>query len=117
MSEPRLVPMLERYLDLTSKRHQLLVSNMANVDTPGYQTRDIDFRGELRRAMSNEGMQMTPVARSVRGLLERPDGNNVDLDREGLMVSEAQMQYRVGIQLLKTEFRRLMTAIKEGNNT
>ena len=117
MSETRLVPMLERYLELTSKRHQLLVSNMANVDTPGYQTRDIDFRGELRRAMDNEGVQLTPVARGVRGLLERPDGNNVDLDREGLMVSEAQMQYRIGIQLLRTEFRRLMTAIKEGNNT
>ena len=117
MSEPRLIPTLERYLDLTTKRHQLQVSNMANVDTPGYQTRDIDFRGELKRAMSNESVHMTPVARTVRGLLERPDGNNVDLDREGLMVSESQLQYRIGIQLLRSEFRRLMTAIKEGNNT
>jgi flagellar basal-body rod protein FlgB len=116
MSSLPLIQQLERYLELTTKRHELIVSNMANVDTPGYQTRDIDFRGELQRAMDTQGVQLTPVARSVRGLLQRPDGNNVDLDREGLSIAETQMQYRIGIQILRSEFHRLMTAIKEGNS-
>lgn len=116
MGNPPLIPMLERYLELTSKRHELLVGNMANADTPGYQTRDIDFRGELQRVMDSQGARLTPVAHNVRGLLQRPDGNNVNLEREGLMVAETQLQYRIGIQLLRTEFRRLLTAIKEGQS-
>lgn len=115
MSSKPMMPMLEHYLELTARRHELTVNNMANVDTPGYQTRDIDFRGELQRAIDNHGVQLTPVARKVRGLMERPDGNNVDLDREGTKIAETQMQYRIGVQLLKSEFHRLLTAIKEGN--
>ena len=41
---------LERFLDVASQRHKLVVSNMANVDTPGYHTKDLDFRSELTRA-------------------------------------------------------------------
>jgi flagellar basal-body rod protein FlgB len=117
MSSVPLIPLLERYLQLTSKRQELLVGNMANVDTPGYQTRDIDFQGELRHAMDNQGANLTPVAHNVRGLLQRPDGNNVDLEREGMMVAENQMQYRIGIEILRSEFHRLLTAIKEGNGS
>ena len=68
--------LLERYLDLAATRQALLVSNIANVDTPGYHTRDIDFQGELARAMQPEDTGATePFAREVRGLNSRPDGS------------------------------------------
>jgi|SRR5208283_1022470 len=115
MSSTPMIPVLERYLDLTSDRHQVTVSNMANIDTPGYHTRDIDFRAEMQRALNDSGpSQFTPVAVKVAGLVERPDGNNVNLDREGLMLSETQMQYEIGVQLVKSEFHRLIYAINEG---
>lgn len=41
---------LERALNVTAKRHELVVTNMANIDTPGYRTKDLDFRSELQRA-------------------------------------------------------------------
>ena len=41
---------LERYLDLLSARQQTVGSNIANADTPGYKTQDIDFPGYSRRA-------------------------------------------------------------------
>jgi flagellar basal-body rod protein FlgB len=109
--------LLEKALDVTSQRHKLVVANMANIDTPGYQTKDLDFRSELRRAVSTEATDeetFLPVARSVPGLLERPDGNNVSLDREGLLLAETQMQFGLGIQLLQHEFHSLMSAINEG---
>jgi flagellar basal-body rod protein FlgB len=88
---------------------------MANVDTPGYHTKDLDFRSELMRASgSQEGESFLPVARSVPGLLERPDGNNVSLDREGLLLAETQMQFGLGIQLLQHEFHGLLSAINGG---
>jgi flagellar basal-body rod protein FlgB len=106
--------LLEKVLDVTSQRHKLVVANMANVDTPGYHTKDLDFRGELRRAQSDGEASFLPVARSVSGLLERPDGNNVSLDREGLLLAETQMQFGLGIQLLQHEFHNILSAITEG---
>ena len=108
--------LLEKALDVTSQRHKLVVANMANVDTPGYHTKDLDFRSELMRAAAAGNGEETflPVARSVPGLLERPDVNNVSLDREGLLLAETQMQFGLGVQLLQHEFHSLMSAINEG---
>ena len=39
---------LERYMDLLSARQKLVASNIANADTPGYKTKDIDFQSEFR---------------------------------------------------------------------
>ena len=41
---------LENYLRLTTSRQEAITANMANIDTPGYRTRDLDFEGELHRA-------------------------------------------------------------------
>jgi flagellar basal-body rod protein FlgB len=106
--------LLEQVLNVTSQRHKLVVANMANVDTPGYHTKDLDFRSELSRAAAAGEENFLPVARSVPGLLERPDGNNVSLDREGLLLAETQMQFGLGVQLLQHEFHNLLSAINEG---
>lgn len=115
MSSTPMLQLLERYLSLTSDRHQLIVDNMANVDTPGYHTRDINFQSEMARVLNGEGdADLTPAVQTVAGLAERPDGNNVNLDREGMMLAETQIQYQLGVQLVKYEFHRLTTAINEG---
>ena len=109
------VERLGRFLDLTAYRASLIAGNMANVDTPGFRTRDIDFRAELRRASGDlEFFPVTPVGREVQGLNERPDGNNVSLERESLLLAETQLKFRAAVQLLRAEFRRLSTAINEG---
>jgi flagellar basal-body rod protein FlgB len=105
--------LLGHFLDVTSQRHKLVVANMANVDTPGYHTKDLDFQSELKRAAAAEENTL-PVVRSVAGLLERPDGNNVSMEREGLLMAETQMQFGLGVQLLQHEFHTLLTAINEG---
>lgn len=105
--------LLEHFLDVTSQRHKLVVANMANVDTPGYHTKDLDFRSELMREVSGSDNRL-PVVRSVAGLLERPDGNNVSLEREGLLMAETQMQFGLGVEILKHEFHTLISAISEG---
>jgi flagellar basal-body rod protein FlgB len=105
---------LERYLDLAAKRQELIASNMANVDTPNYRTRDIDFQGELQRAGAGLDSDADPKVIEVQGLVERPDGNNVDLDREGLLLAKTQLEFRLGTQLLKHTFQGLMDVIKGG---
>ncbi len=100
---------LERYLDLSSYRQGLIAGNLANIDTPGYRTRDIRFEDELQKAAG-----MPPLAQAVPGLIERPDGNNVSVDRETMLLAQTQLQFRVGVELLRTQLRRLLTAITEG---
>jgi flagellar basal-body rod protein FlgB len=110
-----IMSVLEKFLDVTSQRQQLVTANIANVDTPGYQTKDLDFRGELQRAAAGGPANFVPVVRSVGGLLQRPDGNNVSMDREGLLLAETQMQFGLGVQLLHHEFQNLLMAINEGS--
>jgi flagellar basal-body rod protein FlgB len=106
---------LGRFLDLSVTQETLIGSNMANVDTPGYRTRDINFRQELERADGTmEYAFLTPLPRRTPGLLERPDGNNVNLDRESLLLGETQLKFNEGIELLRAAFRRISSAIHEG---
>jgi len=108
---------LTRILDLTTARQALITNNVANVDTPGYRTRDINFSAELDRAQ--QGLQLVgfgPQATEVHGLLERPDGNNVSVEREGLLMAQTQLQFNTGVQLLKMEFHRLSSAINGGGS-
>ena len=121
-------PSLERFLTLASDREQTIAANMANVDTPGYKTKDLNFKQELARAaqfgngvsdtvsgISNTAMETGPSVSEVQGLMERPDGNNVNLDRESLLLSQTQLQYQMGIQLVKGKFHQLLSAINGGN--
>lgn len=112
---------LSRFLDVDVGRMRLITSNLANFDTPGYRTRDLDFRAELMRASSESLGESfaaySPVARPVRGLLERPDGNNVSVERESMLLADTQMKYNLGVQLLKDEFHGIAQAINSGGTS
>jgi flagellar basal-body rod protein FlgB len=99
---------LSRYLDLTADQMKLTAGNMANIDTPGYRTQGFDFEQAFGAAVHGN---QTPVAGDVDGLVARPDGNTVLLDRESLQLAKSQLQFRTGVALLKSEFSRTMSAI------
>jgi flagellar basal-body rod protein FlgB len=101
---------LQRYLDLASDQMKLTAENMANVDTPGYKTQGFDFAAEFSRAVSSS-VQTQPNVTEVGGLTARPDGNNVSMDREGMQLAKAQLEFRAGVSLLKTQYTRVMDAI------
>ncbi|HTS36805.1 MAG TPA: flagellar basal body rod protein FlgB [Candidatus Solibacter sp.] len=126
MIDTAMTEALGRFLDVDVARYQLISENLANIDTPGYRTRDLDFRGELRRAAAEAngaretGLVMAefrPVSHGIRGLIERPDGNNVSLERESLALAEAQMKFNLGVQLLKEQFHLISTAINSGGSS
>jgi len=109
-----MLQLLQNYMHVADERQQMIASNMANVDTPGYHTRDINFQQAMQDVMDQSGvLHLEPAAEEVEGLPERPDGNNVNVDRESMLMSETQLQYQMGVQLIKEEFSTLYTAIKE----
>ena len=104
---------LTRYLDLSAEQMKMTAENMANVDTPGFKTRGFDFEGEFTRQLnlSNPPDQAAVPTQEVDGLVSRPDGNNVSMDREGVQMAKSQLQFKMAVQLLKNEYSTVMSAI------
>ena len=113
--KPELSDQIARYLDLAASEAKLTAANMANVDTPGYRTVGMDFEAEMRRgderAWSRDAPARPVRVKAVDGLIARPDGNNVSMDREGLNLAEAQLKFKTGVALLRQEYQRVMDAI------
>jgi flagellar basal-body rod protein FlgB len=121
---PPMMSMLESYLKLSASREQAISANMANIDTPGYRTRDINLESEFNKVLTGalrpsedgaEAVQLSPVFRQAQGLMERPDGNNVSLDHEGLLLAKTQLQYQLAIQLIQNHFHQTLSAINGGS--
>jgi flagellar basal-body rod protein FlgB len=101
---------LEHYLDLVSSRQKLVASNIANADTPGYRTRDINFAEEFQNALPGS----SPIINEVDGLKTKNDGNNVSIDRESRLLTENDMRFNIATQILKSQISSLKSAIAEG---
>lgn len=117
-------------LQVRAERSGLLASNIANADTPGYKSQDIDFRATLKRvseggvsssvgmartndqhieseggAYSNDVMYRTPLSASL-------DGNTVDPHVEYAEFSENSVRYQASLQFLGGRFKSLSSAIR-----
>ncbi|MFH2037243.1 MAG: flagellar basal body rod protein FlgB [Candidatus Zixiibacteriota bacterium] len=122
------IPLMSKLLDVSSLRHKLIAGNIANVSTPGYKSKDVDFHGELQKAAGNqkhlEGVRTNaahlPVGKSTDSSPEiivdkkSPSNgiNNVDMDKEVAGMAENQIMYSIGARLLAMKFDGLRSAIK-----
>ena len=107
----RLAGQLERYMDLLSARQKAVASNIANADTPGYRTQDIDFQTEFQSAMGGAPHLIEP-----EGLVVKNDGNNVSLDRESRLLAENALRFQLASNLMRSQFRMVRSAIQEGKS-
>jgi flagellar basal-body rod protein FlgB len=116
-----------RFLDLTSMRHKLISSNVANVATPGYEARDIDFKEELLKS-ANKSQHLAgavthtshiplgsypekiPEIHSTR--VRGHELNSVDIDKEVPKMSQNELEFTIGARLLQKKFEGLRKAIK-----
>ena len=101
---------LERYMDLLSARQKLVASNIANVDTPGYHTKDIDFQSEFQNATG-----FAPNVVEV-GLPVKNDGNSVNVDREARLLAENALRFQLASSLLRSQIQIVRSAIEEGRS-
>ncbi len=122
------VPLMTKFLDLSSLRHKLTAGNIANVSTPGYKSKDIDFHGELKKAIGDKkhlAGELThkkhiPLGRSAfknPEIIVNKRGssngiNNVDIDREVANMAQNQIYYTIGAKLLAKKFDGLRNAIR-----
>ena len=122
---------LEKALDAQSERHLLISSNISNIDTPGYKATDIDFKGALRNALGagdSLAMRTThsghigPNKVDIKGLqadiftesdVAKSNGNNVNIDKEMMKLSENQISYNATIQMMAKRVSTIRAAITE----
>jgi flagellar basal-body rod protein FlgB len=104
----------ERYMTLLSERQKLVASNIANADTPGYHTQDIDFRSEFENA---SGEESGPTVIEAQGLATKADGNNVNLDREARLLAENTLRFSIASNFARSEISTIKSAIQEGKNS
>jgi len=131
--QDRTMEAMASYMTRLSKRQQLVASNIANIDTPGYRTKDISFYATMEQLLapgaipmktthpehnSLQDLKFTPVEPEIfepAGLPMRPDHSNVDLDREMLKLSETSFGYSMIAQLLKDKFKTIAGSITGGS--
>jgi flagellar basal-body rod protein FlgB len=105
----RVTNKIEHYMDLLSARQKLVASNIANIDTPGYKTKDIDFQFEfISLARDAPPNPVEPV-----GLVVKNDGNNVSMDREARLLSENALRFNLASNLMKSQLKMINNAIQE----
>jgi flagellar basal-body rod protein FlgB len=115
-------------LKLQSKRMEVLANNLANVDTPNYKARDIDFKAALAAAASPEAtvkmattnpqhLSTDPTSDATAGLKYRVplapalDGNTVDAQQEQAAFADNNVRYQATLTFLTARFKGLLTAI------
>ena len=100
-------------MDLLSTRQKLVASNIANVDTPGYKTRDIDFQFEYI-SLAQSG---SPNVVETPGLVTHNDGNNVSMDREARLLAENALRFNLASSLMKAQLKLVSAAIQGGGGS
>ena len=98
-------------LDGLDARQRAIASNVANLETPGYQARVVRFEDSLRAALrtGDLGAASVEVDRSLAPT--RANGNNVNLDVELMESSEAVLMQRLLTQSLSSKYSMLRTGI------
>jgi flagellar basal-body rod protein FlgB len=102
----------EHYMSLLSARQKLVASNIANADTPGYRTQDINFQAEFQNALDGQ----TPTVIEPEGLAVKPDGNNVNIDREARLLAENALRFSIASNFARSELNSVKTALQEGKS-
>ena len=112
---------LEQLLRLTSARHGVLTSNIANVDTPNYKARDVSFGQILGTEMAmktTDPKHMNSAETGNAGAIrieETPawaDGNNVEMDMEVAKMTENAMLYEAGVTVLTKKIQMFKSALR-----
>ena len=134
------IPVLQQVLHFTEARHGVLAGNIANLDTPGYKTRDLSpelFTAKLKKAIESRQRRainagslhpatangvtsvtgtgtdaFQDVRESFRSVL-RHDEADVSIEQQITEMAKNQAQHNLALSIMVTQFRLLETAISE----
>lgn len=122
------VNILDKAADASNLRNELITNNIANVDTPNYKRKDLDFESVLQAELAGEKSLQKAVKNANKdlsildpqvftdnsSLSYRLDGNNVDINTEEAYLAENQIKYQTLVDLMNQEFGRYKSVMSNG---
>jgi flagellar basal-body rod protein FlgB len=121
------IPVLEQVVNFSQSRHNVLAGNIANMDTPGYQVRDLSpqrFQDMLKEAIAtrddhragpfagHDDAALRQVSTNLEGILFH-DLSNDSIEYQVAEMSKNQMQHNMALSIMNSQFRLLQSAISE----
>jgi flagellar basal-body rod protein FlgB len=105
--------LIEKALDIRAFYHRILAGNIANVETPGYKEKDIDFRKELDR-VTEDPVPVEVTERSTTDGIAPVDGNTVNMEDQIVKMTENTLMFNSLVQMINKKFSMIRYAINEG---
>lgn len=114
----KMVTMLSNRLDYRNKRHNVVVSNIANIDTPGFKPSEVTFRDEFDKAgqltmKTTHAKHIPPTSTESVSYEVTASEENVKIDTEMSSLAENNLMYNATVEMLARKFRGLNTVLKE----
>ncbi len=106
--------LLEKALDIRAFYHRILASNIANVETPGYKEKDIDFRKELDSLTGGTAHIEVKEKKNAEDGIAAVDGNSVGLEDQIVKMTENTLMFNSLVQMISKKFSMIRYAINEG---
>lgn len=102
---------LSTALDGLSLRSEVIADNVANVDTPGFTARSVDFESSLREAVaSGRGVDLDTAVQTTSTPVG-PNGNNVDLRKEMMAASQTQFSYQLVTRAVSDQYSLITASV------
>jgi flagellar basal-body rod protein FlgB len=107
------VNLVEKALGVRSFYHKILSGNIANVETPNYKEKDIDFLSEIQRQMVNTS-NIEVKEKTDSDDKNSLDGNTVNIEKQMVKMTENSMLYNSLVQVITKKFSMMRYMINEG---
>jgi flagellar basal-body rod protein FlgB len=115
-----MINLIEKALNIRASYHKVISGNIANVETPGYKEKDMDFRKEIGRAI-HSGANSNVIGSGIE-VTEKPendglssiDGNTVNVEGQIVKLTENQVMFHSLIQVAAKRFSMMKFLISEG---
>ena len=133
--EDRTLKALSTAINFRQMRQELISSNIANADTPGFKAKRLAFEEALARAIDIDKQQslnvsdskhyniggggfdnLTPEVYEESSGMVTEDGNTVDVEKEAVRMAENKVMYDAAVQLLNKKLGMMKYAVSAENN-
>ncbi len=129
-----IINFLQSGLDGAAARQKALSDNIANVNTPGYKRKEVNFKNKLKSAIAEHDQQLKlsssdekhisqqnatkasfETVRENNNFTYRNDGNNVDIDVEMAEMAKNNLYYNLLVNRINSKFTSLNNVIERGS--
>jgi len=116
----KIMKLLSSMMDFRSQRHELITSNIANIDTPGYTAKNLEFKGimgeEMQKRLATTDKKHFPGWFTNTGAIDSEvvdSGERVNIDTEMTNLAENHLMYNTSVELLTRKLRSVKIIFNE----